>query len=158
VARFRQTIEEVTLLSAWKGATTAYVWDAPVSIPIKNVNIIISSEGREHWAGDLEWEVFLVHKWDGTPFDSSATPTPGVSKGSGILVHPQELYETVYTYDKILPANRRINKTPTGPIDLSGLGGAAIVLKLTNVDIGSTGAENIHLVVIFESEEVGDAY
>lgn len=153
MARFRQTIKEVTLDSAAVTSQTSWVWDSPTSIPIKDINIIISSEGRSNGTGDIEWEVFLVHKWDGAPFGSSATPTPGVSLASGVFICPQELYETVHTYGNILPANRRINKTPTGPIDLSGKGGAAIVLKLTNVDIGSS----IPLVVSFISEEIGDS-
>jgi hypothetical protein len=153
MARFRQTVREITLPSAAVTAQTVYTWDNPVSEPTRVVSIVLSSEGRSSGTGDIEWEVFYVTKWNGAAFDSDSTPTEGVSQASGLFVCPQEIYEVIYEDDSDLPANKKVAAYSSGAIDLTGTGGAAIVLKLTNVDI----ANAVTLKVTFVSGTVSDS-
>jgi hypothetical protein len=157
MARLRQTIKEITLASAAGSPQTEYVWDAPTSSPVKNMTVFISSEGREFGTGDIEWEVYYVSKWDGTKFAEGSEPLGGICQASGIFACPTEIADHVYFSERIVPSNKMVAKYSQGatstPLDLTGKGGAGVVLKITNADI----AEEVKLIVIFESETVSDS-
>lgn len=145
---FRATVRSITVTSA----ADVFVWDAPCSSPFHNITVKLNSEGREYTAGDLEWEVFYVSKWEGTPFESTSTPVDGVSKASGIIVLPKEIDQVLWSDNTtFLTGNRPRSDRTTNPSHNNGKGGVAIVVKFH-----TDSTTDLKLNVIFMSELVSD--
>jgi len=138
MGQFRQITKSITVAG---GSSTGRVWDAPTGVPLKNISILINSNGTPTAAGDLDWEVFYGGKWDGTPFDSASTHSGGISQGSGTIAGGTEVCNIVHTDTDVLPANN-----PALPSDRKGF---PIVLELTN-DKGTS----LTIDVTFTSETV----
>jgi hypothetical protein len=151
--RFLQTTKSVSLPSAAGGAQTTWVWDNPVSEPLREFSIILSSEGREHAIGDFTWTVFFITKWDGVPFGEASTPIAGVSVATGTITCPLEVYRTIYTHTSYFPANKKVVDHMWGAQDLSGEGGAAIAVRVVN----DTIAAPVNLKVVFVAGTISDS-
>ena len=154
----RITTKTVELAAAAAGPpivpTVGYVWDEPFSSAFQNVNIWVSSNGMEFAAGDIEWEVMYCTKWSGgAPFGSASTPVAGIVQSTGLFACPTEIFEHVYLDTDMLPPNKRVVfQGVNPPVDLTGFGGAAVVLKVSNY----ITTVPIKLTVTFASEEVTD--
>lgn len=127
MAQSREIVHEVDL-EASGGADTAYVWDAPSSVPFRNITVIISSGGVIWPASDLEWEIFYTTKWTGVPFQSGSTPGTGLSQASGTIAAVQA-FTVAWEDATILPSNM---PQDLSVLSKSGRGGAAVVCELVN--------------------------
>jgi hypothetical protein len=148
----REIIREVDLTAAGGASPVLSVWDAPCSVPFRNLTVTISSRGVNWPANDLDWEIFYACSWaSGAPFQSGSIPTEGVSKNSGTFAGAGQVFSVVYEDASLLPSNYPANPTSSTPLSKSGAGGAIIVCELTNKK-----AEAIKVFVTFTSEIIND--
>jgi len=147
MGQFRQTVKTVTL-SATGGATAILrVWDAPSSVPITKLAIIISSGHVTAPAGDLDYNVLYGGGWTATPFDADSTHLGGVSKASGTISGGAEIAQYLHTDTSLLPANNA-----AGPNSMR-MYGFPIVVELTNDKVVP-----VTVYVTFISEILGTFY
>jgi len=136
-----KVVKRQITLEASGGADTGRVYDAPSSMPIRGLSIILSTGGQPTAAGDLDWEVYYGGTWAGVPF--SSVHDGGVSQGNGTIGGGTELAHVVYVDEDLLPPNNA-----AGPNSMREYG-LPIVLELVN-----DKAEPITINVTFVTEHV----
>lgn len=141
----REYTEKVTV----GAAGSSYISDRPCSAPFKNLTIILSSNGIEYSAGNLEWEVYYHNKWAGTAFASA--PVDGVIQSSGLFVLPTDIAHTIFEDTSLMRANKDVSHSPTYPA-IRHPAGPKVTLKLNN-----TTAASLDVYVTFISEVVSEA-
>jgi hypothetical protein len=141
MGQYREITREVSM----PNATPVRTWDAPTGAPIKNMTIVISSNGAPVTAASVNREVLYGGVWDGTPFDSDSTHSGGVRQVDGALAAATEVAHIIYEDSSILPTNA---VGPTVQHDMKKYG-MPVVLELTN----NTGAA-LTLYVTFISETI----
>jgi len=144
----RETVREVVV----PAGTTIRIWDAPISMQIKDLYIWATTRGVQ-LAGALDWEVFYGGGWTGQPFDendSGSTHQGGVSQGSGTFAGGAELVSMFHSDTDHMPANR---VEPTPPRPAVRAAGFPIVVELDN-----GGLVDISIVITFLTQVVTDRY
>ena len=138
---YRVTQKVLELTAAGGAADTGRVWEAPCGAPFRDVTIWLSTRGIVTAAGNLTWEVFYGGVWAGTPFDSLATHTGGISYGTAAIAGGTELAHMIYEDASLLPPNLRSMR---GGVDL-GIDGFPVVLELTNA---KAAAVTVHVTFV----------
>ena len=138
MGQFRQITKTVTI--GGKGLT-ARVWDAPTGVPLKQLSIVVNSNGQITEANDLDCEIFYGGRWEGEPFASDSVHRGGITQGSGSIAGGTEVCHVVHGDTDLLPANN-----PNLPSDMKGF---PIVLALKNNKI-----HPLTIDVTFTSETV----
>lgn len=154
MGQVRETVRQVVVPAAAK----IRVWDAPISVPIQDLQIWATSEGAD-LVGALGWEVFYGGGWTGSPFgenDRQGVPATqhkrGVSQGSGTFPAGAELVSNFHSeIDVYMPANRR---QPRPPQPVNRPGGFPLVVELDN----STGLVDVPITITFLTKVVSDRY
>ena len=77
MGQYRQITKTLSIAAAG----TARLWDAPSSMPFRNVSISVKST-QPVLVDDLTYEILLGGRWNGTPFDSTSTHIGGASQGA----------------------------------------------------------------------------
>jgi len=77
MGQYRQITKTLSIAAA----ATERLWDAPSSMPFRNVSISVKST-QPVLVDDLTYQVFLGGRWNGTPFASASTHIGGQSQGA----------------------------------------------------------------------------
>jgi len=149
----RETIRDIIVPAGGK----IRVWDAPISMPLKDLYIWASTRGSKLSLA-LDWEVFYGGGWTGSPFGENdregVAPSAhkgGVSQGTGSFAAAAELATMFYSDLDHLPGNR-IAPTPPQPVHRAP--GFPIVVELDN----TLGGTPVKITIIFLTQVVTDRY
>jgi len=144
----RETVREVIV----PAGTTIRIWDAPISMQIKDLFIWATTRGVD-LVGAIDWEVFYGGGWTGRPFgenDPASAHLNGVSQGSGTFAGGAELVSMFHSDADHMPANR---VEPTPPQPAVRPSGFPIVVELDN-----SGGSDVPIVITFLTQVVTDRY
>lgn len=149
MSQSRETIRDITVAAG----TRERVWDAPSSLPFRDIHIWITSRGADALAGACSWEVFYGGGWTGgKPFDvDNSAHVGGLTQANGALVLGAEVLDHVHEDPDYFPSNQPVVEPP--PRTAVRPGGFPIVLELNN-----TGGSDLNLTVCFVSQVESNLY
>lgn len=132
MAGYLKTTKKLELTVAGGATPTGRVWDAPCGVPVKDLNIYVSTRSQITGVGNLAWSVIYGGVWDGTPFAEGSTHSGGIVQTNGTIVGGTELEHRIYCDPSMFSTNLRGGRPGPSGIDL-GIDGLPLVVYLHNL-------------------------